>query len=246
MPPTNHIKGIELNGPNGVGLTSWPAMNLAGLVSGEPVQKGHLYDEDENVGYSVGIWDCTAFVDQPGPYPEDEFMLLLTGTVEMLMPDGSKVTINAGQEFVIPKGLECQWKMPNTVRKIFMILDGAMPTDSDNTSSHRITVPSLDAPDAMTSSALVTRTTHFQNHDSRMRVYTETFAQAQSAPAPNEGRQLIHVLKGDVTFSDDINSHFKQGESYYLLPGHSLKWTVAADTHLLISTCYLADVSPTT
>lgn len=245
MPATSYVKRIEVNGPNGAGLADWPAMDPADLVSGQPVQRGHLYDEDDATGYSVGVWDCTAFVDQPGPYPEDEFMLLLAGTVEMLMPDGSEVTVKAGEAFVIPKGLECQWKMPQTVRKIFMILDGATPANTDNATLHRVTVPSLDVGDPVTSGTLATRTTHFQNHDSRMCVYTDTFAGTQRALAPNTGRHIIHVLHGEVSFSDDAANHFIQGESLYLLPGHSLTWRVAAGTRLLISTCHLPDGSPT-
>lgn len=243
MPATSHIQRIEVSGTNGAGLSDWPTMDPANLISGKPVQRGHLYDEEDDTGYSVGIWDCTAFIDQSGPYPEDEFMFLLEGTVEMVMPDGSQVTVNTGEAFVIAKGFECQWKMPNTVRKIFMILDGETPADTDNAALHRITVPSLDVPDRVPSGALATRTTYFQNHDSRMSVYTETYPEAQRAPAPNAGRQLIYVLHGDVTFYDEPASHFVEGESLYLHPDHSLTWNVAAGTRLLISTCHLPDGS---
>lgn len=229
---------IEIDGPKGLGLTDWPAMNPADLVSGQPVQRGHLSDEIEAIDYSVGVWECTAFVDRPGLYPVDEFMLLLEGKVEMEMPDGTAVTVTAGEAFVIPKGYDCQWKMPETVRKIFMILDGATPADADNASLHRITVPSLTA-DHPPTGALVSRTTFFVNHDNRMRVYIDSFVQKQRGQAPNTGRHIIHVLEGGLWFSNDPGNHFKQGESLYLLPDHTLMWEVQAGTRLLVSHCDL-------
>jgi uncharacterized cupin superfamily protein len=245
MPITNYVNRIENNGPNGAGLTLWPAMNPDDLVSGNPVQHGHLYDEDEPTDYSVGVWDCTAFVDKPASYPVDEFMLLLDGHVDMIMPDDTKITVNAGEAFIIPKGLKCQWVMPGTVRKIFMILDGDTPGDADNSTLHRITVPPLDAITPTPSGALSTRVTHFVNHDDRMRVCTDTYAEKQQGPAPQIGRHLIHVMQGSVTFADQPNGSFVQGDSFYLLPGNDLAWAIAANTRLLVTTCDLPTTTHT-
>jgi uncharacterized cupin superfamily protein len=240
MSDKNYVVRIENDGPESTGLIDWPVMDPSNLVSGQPVQRGHLYDEDETTDYSVGVWDCTAFDDQPGPYPVDEFMLLLEGQVEMVMPGGAQVIIKPGEAFVIPKGLDCQWKMPDTVRKIFMILDGAAPTDADNIALHRITAPLLHSVDTVPYGALATRTTHFVNHDGRMRVHIDTYAAAMHGAAPAPGRHLVHVLNGEVTFSDHADSHFSQGASFYLSPGHDLTWNIAAGTRLLISVCDLA------
>lgn len=233
------LQRIEIDGPRGTGLTDWPAMNPADLISGEPVQRGHLYDEEEATDYSVGIWECTAFVDQPGPYPVDEFMFLLEGSVEMAMPDGTIVTVNPGEAFVIPKGLDCQWKMPGTVLKIFMILDGAAPDTSDNASLHRITVPLLHASKDVSVDAVSTRTTHFLNHDNAMAVYTDIFAHDLSAQAPATGRILAYVLDGEVSFTDDPSDRFTQTDSFYLQPDNDLTWHIKAGTRLLISECHL-------
>ena len=46
---------VEPQGPNG--LEEWEPMDHASLVSGAPVQRGHLYHEIESQGYSVGVWD---------------------------------------------------------------------------------------------------------------------------------------------------------------------------------------------
>lgn len=234
-----HLKRIDIDTLKGAGLAEWPAMDASELVSGEPVQRGHLHDEQEETDYSVGIWECTAFVDQPGPYPVDEFMFLLEGSVEMVMPDGSAVKINPGEAFAIPKGLDCQWKMPGTVRKIFMILNGAAPDTSDNASLHRITVPPLTASMATPVDAVSTRTTHFLNHDNNMSVYTDAFAHDMSASAPATGRILVYVLDGKVSFSAQPGKAFGQGDSFYLMPDHDLTWSIEAGTRLLVSECHI-------
>jgi uncharacterized cupin superfamily protein len=234
-----HLQRIEIDTLKGAALDDWPAMDSSGLVSGEPVQCGRLYDEHEETDYSVGIWECTAFDDQPGPYPVDEFMFLLEGHVEMVMPDGSAVMVNAGEAFVIPKGLNCQWKMPDTVRKIFMILDGAAPGMSDNASLRRVTVPPLTASSTQPDGAVSTRTTHFLNHDNNMSVYTDAFAEDLSARAPSTGRYLVYVLEGEVSFSTEPDGIFGDKNSFYLMPDHDLSWNIKAGTRLLVSECHL-------
>lgn len=230
---------IENEGPNGQGLSEWPAMNPADLISGEPVQHGYLCDEVEVIDYSVGVWDCTAFVDQPVPYPVDEFMLLLEGSVEMLMPGGELITVNAGEAFIIPKGLDCQWKMPQTVRKIFMIIDGGDPGDADNIGLNRVTVPDLRTKMEPPQGALSTRDTQFVNHDGRMHVYIDSYFGKQRGAAPQNGRQLINVLEGGVSFKDDPSLHFKAGDSLYLRPDNNLSWDIQDGTRLLVSRCDL-------
>lgn len=252
MTQNSHVKRIISTGPDAAKLEDWPAMNPGGLVSGTPVQKGCLYDEDEATDYSVGIWECTAFVDQPGPYPVDEFMLLLDGSVQMLMPDGTQVTVNAGEAFVIPKGLDCQWTMSGTVRKIFMILDGQTPADADNAGLNRITVPPLDMIGTPPSGALTTRDTHFVNHDDCVRVHIDSFHSRLRGPAPQAGRHLITVLSGSVSFTGAsgpdfgpaFGPDFGPGDSLYLLPGSALTWDVAAGTRLLIAACDLPRAAP--
>ncbi|MEM9371864.1 MAG: cupin domain-containing protein, partial [Pseudomonadota bacterium] len=123
---TDTVSGVipfDHSDRDGSGLVEWEALDPANLDSGDPIQRGKIYDEDQSSGYMSGVWDCTAFVDRPGPYAVDEFMFLLEGTVVMGLPDGTEVTINAGEAFVLPKGLDCHWKMPGYVRKVFMIVD---------------------------------------------------------------------------------------------------------------------------
>ena len=70
---------FEAEGSSNNGLKEWETIDPNNLISGNPIQRGHIYHENPNIGYMTGVWDCTEFVDQMGPYPVDEFMLFLEG-----------------------------------------------------------------------------------------------------------------------------------------------------------------------
>ena len=229
MTKTANILRFDPNGP--AGLEEWEQMDYAALASGEPVQRGYLYHEIEDAGYMVGVWDCTAFTDQMMPYPVDEYMLLLKGSVIMALPDGTEITIKAGEAFVIPKGLVCQWKQPELVLKYFMILDG--PTQAaENPSLQRVTVPNLAGPTA----EIAARRTDFLNAAGTMRTELVTCGATQSPPVPAPAHQLISVLEGTLTLHDGEKSHnFAQGETAYLHQGDCAGWTTSAGTRLMVA-----------
>lgn len=111
------------SGPTGIGLETWPVLDPASLESGEPVQRGHLYVDEPKIGLSAGVWDCTPCIGKMEPYPVTEFMLVLEGRVTIIDTTGNKTVISAGESFILPKGLVCQWHQPDDMRKYFVILD---------------------------------------------------------------------------------------------------------------------------
>lgn len=54
------------------------------------------------------------------------------------LADGTKVTISAGEAFVIPKGLPCQWIQTDYVRKYFMIFENPGAQVADDVSSQGV------------------------------------------------------------------------------------------------------------
>ena len=95
---------FKAEGSSNNGLKEWETMDPNNLISGNPIQRGHIYHENPNIGYMTGVWDCTEFVDQMGPYPVDEFMLFLEGELFLDIPNEKTVHIKAGDAFIIPKG----------------------------------------------------------------------------------------------------------------------------------------------
>lgn len=220
------VHRIMPNGVNDAGLEPWEAMDPATLTAGEPVQSGHLYAEDEARGYSAGVWHCTAFDDAPGPYPVDEYMLLLEGQVVMALPEGTEVTINAGEVFVLPQGLDCQWKMPGDVRKIFMIVENDGRETSQNPSLVRVTKPALQA-DAPASDAIASTQCVFHSADGRMQVLRHSFPQTFQGPLPSASQRLITVLAGEVCIGGEA---FGPMQSCLVEAADSSDWNVAAGT----------------
>ena len=231
MTKTADIIRFDPNGPNG--LEEWEQMDYASLVSGEPVQRGHLYHEIEDQGYMVGVWDCTAFTDQMMPYPVDEYMLFLEGDLTMVMPDGAEVQINSGDAFIIPKGLNCQWRQNGYVHKVFMILDGPVP-EAENPSLHRVTVSDLSAGSAGTD--LISTRTDFMNAAGTMRVDVESFGAMSQPSTKVEEHLLVSVLSGQLTLNDGETDHaFAKGDTAYIHQGGTVGWTTTDGTRVVVA-----------
>ena len=196
-----------------------------------PVQRGWLADGNEATGYLAGVWDCTAFVDVPGGYGGDEFMLLLEGTVEMRLPDGGSVAVGPGEAFVIPKGFECQWSQPGYVRKVFMIVDDPVPAP-ENASLTRITKPDLTG--APLDGAVETARTVFENATGHMSVSVRSHSGGRSAAAPTTAHELLHVLDGALTLTaGGEQTRLGPGKTAYLRAGTPVARAHAPGTRIL-------------
>lgn len=119
----SHPKVIRFDRQAGAALPAWPDIPAAQLESGTPRQSGITYFERPEIGLSAGIWECTAFIGKMEPYPVDEFMLVLEGEVTIAEPGGKQTTIRAGESFVLPRGLKCQWRQTGKMRKFFVIYE---------------------------------------------------------------------------------------------------------------------------
>ena len=229
------ITRLNSNGPADTGMVEWDPIDPATLESGEPVQRGHLYFNDESLGLMAGVWDCTANVGKMEPYGVNEFMHVLEGSVTMVLEDGSEETISAGEAFVIPKGLVCQWKQPEYMRKYFVIFDdasGALP----EASSMKIFRPSGD--DSVTPID-ITDTSQFIG-DIPVQGQHEYFvdptgqfmvglwdSEAFERPvAPFNRYEMMCILDGTVTMSDGAGNEqvFKAGDVAYVPKGAPYKW----------------------
>lgn len=229
-----HRDGPPGKGP-GTGLERWEEMDPSELLSGEPVQNGHTYHEIEAEGYLAGVWDCTAFVDHMTHYSVDEYMYLLEGTLIMRMPDGEEIHLKAGDAFVIPKGLKCQWEQPGYIRKFFMILDGPVPEAGANPSLTRITVPDVAGGDA-TTGPVSTERVDFVNAAGTMHVRQSTHAETVIPSMPVREYQLIQVLEGALTLTTDTGTEtYAAGDTAYLVQGSIVSWSTANGTRLLTS-----------
>ena len=226
---------VEPEGPLGIGLQEWETMDPKSLVSGNPMQRGHIYHEHPNIGYMAGVWDCTEFVDQMGPYQVDEFMLFLEGELFLDLPDGKTVHIKAGDAFVIPKGFVCQWRQPGYVRKIFMIVDGDIP-QAENPSLERITV--INWENQNTNFDISKKNIQFLNAAGTMRVELEQICSLIHPPIKQTENKLVTVLEGTVGISGaEGKSTFRAGETFYIKMGSEISMKTGLKTKM-INVCY--------
>jgi len=109
--------------PNPDGFGQIPdELETSMFASSLPTQHSHMVFEDDDIGLYVGLWDTSDMIEAAGAYECDEFMLVLEGRAAIKQTDKDQLThIDAGQTFVIPKGLPCQWHQQGYLRKFFMI-----------------------------------------------------------------------------------------------------------------------------
>ena len=233
------IVKFQPHGPDETGLVEWDPIDPDEIVSGTPVQRGHIYHEDPEVGYLTGVWDCTANTLKFGPYPVHEFMLLLEGSVTMQLEDGTQITVNAGEFFVIPKGLPCQWIQPGYVRKFFMIFEDPQEAPAADVSSQGIILPQaqgpsqglgvMDLPDpSVYVGALpqLSNHTYFDDPSGQMHVgiWETTPSERRSVVFPRN--ELMCLLEGSVTLTDKdgVAQSINAGETVYVAKGTEMKW----------------------
>ncbi|MEM7667837.1 MAG: cupin domain-containing protein [Pseudomonadota bacterium] len=239
MKPEAGVIPFSHSDRDGTGLEEWETLDPANLASGQPVQRGVIYHEDADRGYMSGIWDCTAFDDRPGPYAVDEFMLLIEGSVVMELPDGTDVTVGAGEAFVLPKGLQCQWKMPGYVRKVFMIVDDPVDESAVNASLTRVSVPDLRGTRSDQNEALIESSdTVFRNAAGTMMVSVVSSAGCRLPSAPAQTNELLHILSGSYSLTEMGETRvFGPGETVYVVQGSPVTREISAGTRFL-QACY--------
>jgi uncharacterized cupin superfamily protein len=216
--------------PN-VTLQEWEAIPPQHLVSGTPRQRGHLYIDDKARGLQAGVWDCTAMTATMGPYPVDEFMLLLEGAVEIVLPDGRVTRVAAGQSFAIPKGLVCQWRQPGYVKKFFVIQETPDQAGERTSTGLAVALPDPKAklepsagpkPEALLSGNPVQHTkAFFKDAGGRLTVGVWDTTAYHRKPIPFPRHELMCLLEGEVTITGPGGKaqKFKAGDSFFIPHG---------------------------
>lgn len=138
MSTEKNIIRFEPLGPveNGEG-TSLVEMKLdpADFQSELPEQTLHVYYQDDDLGLSLGIWTTTDMQEAFGPYPGDEFMLVLEGQVAMMDGDDNATIVKQGETFCIRNAIPISWKQVGSLRKFYMTYANPNAATPDITSA---------------------------------------------------------------------------------------------------------------
>ena len=238
--PNTTIARFEPKGPRGKleRVEDFPASILE---TDQPVQNGHLYMDDSQHGYLAGVWECTPFRTTLGrPYPFNEFMVLLEGSVTIVEPGGLETTIRAGQIFAIPQGLPCQWKQTGHVRKYYVIFEDASGRQLGDPAMLRVVRPDprgkledIGPPPA----ELLLSPAPIQHAREWFRDATDQWAVGvwdttahRRKPRPSPCHELMHILEGSVTLTDGAGHphSFVAGDTFFVPLGAVCGWECSA------------------
>jgi uncharacterized cupin superfamily protein len=212
------VIAFDRDGPGGRGLSTIDeSPDDLPLVpgSGVRVQRGDTYFTDDTGKCIAGIWECTPCQTAMGPYPFDEFMVILEGSVIIVEEDGTETTFRAGEAFVIPKGAPISWKQTMSVRKFYVIIiDEEIEAGAQETLKIRRIDPTEDIPDSRGV---------FADSSGRLRAGIKDRILMSSSP-PFPENELLHILEGEVTITTDVDG---AGD------GSEVRTFVAGDTFLV-------------
>lgn len=91
----------------------------------KPVQKNHTCYEDTTGQFFSGTWDSEPFTSEIKPFPCNEFVYLLEGSITLIDEDGNEHFVKAGDAFFVPQGTVCGWRTTEYVRKFYAIQQSA-------------------------------------------------------------------------------------------------------------------------
>lgn len=86
---------------------------------------------DDGAGYSAGTWDSTPYHRIVRPHRVNEFMFLLAGGVRFAAPDGSVLSLGAGDALFVPRGASIGWESSERVAKFYVVQNVTVSTERD-------------------------------------------------------------------------------------------------------------------
>ncbi|CAM2172026.1 (S)-ureidoglycine aminohydrolase cupin domain-containing protein [Burkholderia latens] len=86
---------------------------------------------DDGAEYCAGAWDSTPYHRIVRPHRVNEFMFLLAGGVRFAAPDGSVLSLGAGDALLVPRGASIGWESSERVAKFYVVQNVQASTERD-------------------------------------------------------------------------------------------------------------------
>ena len=223
------------SGPDNKGLGAWEQFSPEIVVSGSPVQKGNVYFSTQDDTVYAGVWDCTENRLVSVPYGEEEFMVVLEGSIIINHESGGSETYSAGESFVIPRGTHCSWEQTEYARKFFFIYEpgGDMPDNANRLKAIRADLTASlpeatnldpnqfesDVPDMGLLSL-------YKDPSGQLEVGIWECSPMQRKPATLARSELMHILEGSgsITNADGVVFEFTAGDTFLVPIGMGYQW----------------------
>lgn len=223
---------MQENGPNG--LTPM-ALDPADFQSPLPQQAVHAYYKDEARGLNVGVWETTTMQEAFGPYPGDEFIVVLDGAFSMLDADGNGVPAQKDQLVAFRNGIPVSWKQDGYLKKFFLtLLDPNAETPKIDSAEGGVIVidPNLELTDDDilddAEGALERERTFFNNDDETMTVGLWDCQAFEGEIEPFPSHEFVYMVAGEVTIKEPggVSQTFRPGDAFFVPKGTLCSWHV--------------------
>ena len=236
------VKEIIRLEPFGPAQTGMVKMQLSpeDFQSELPVQHMHVYYEDETLGLSVGVWDTTSMQEAFGPYPSDEFMWVLEGSVRMIGADGKQTLVKQGESFCIRNAIPISWKQEGFLRKFFMIYadpDSRVSQLASSQGGVKVLDPvvlanALKSVDTSYPFEIAGKmpqqrdSVHFINDTGNMFVGMWDSTPFESEMRPFPCYEFVQLLEGEITITEETGAvnTFKAGDAFFIPMGTVCRW----------------------
>ncbi|KVW33874.1 cupin domain-containing protein [Burkholderia ubonensis] len=86
---------------------------------------------DDGAEYCAGTWESTPYHRIVRPHRVNEFMFLLAGSVRFAAPDGSVLSLGAGDALFVPRGASIGWESSERVAKFYVVQNVRVSTERD-------------------------------------------------------------------------------------------------------------------
>ena len=222
---------FEENGPNGL---SPMELDPADFHDVPDAQNVHVYFEDQDLGFSTGVWDTTTMQEAFGPYPGDEFILVLDGQFKMLDASGDSVPAEKGQSVIFRNAAPVSWKQVGYLKKFYITYmdpraetpkiesaeGGIVALDPDLTLSDHDVLPDTTTPQR--------EKVFFTNDHGNFAVGLWDTQTMKTPMEPFGWHEFAQVLEGDVTLTeeDGTSQKFKAGDVFFVPAGTVCSWDV--------------------
>ncbi len=236
MSQTSHVIRMTENGPSG--LTPM-ALDADDFQSPLPEQNVHVYYSDPERGLNVGVWDTTTMQEAFGPYPGDEFIVVLDGKFEMLDANGQGVPAEKGQLVAFRNGIPASWKQEGYLKKFYLTVlhpqaktpqiafaeGGVIVLDPDLELTDDDILPSED--DAA-GSAVEREREFFTSDDGTMTVGLWDCQASEGDMEPFPAHEFVQMIAGEVTIKEPggISQTFKAGDAFFVPKGTQCSWHI--------------------
>lgn len=228
----NVIRMLE-NGPSG--LTPM-TLNPADFQSPLPEQNVHVYYSNPDRGLTVGVWDTTTMQEAFGPYPGDEFVVVLDGEFSMLDGDGKGVPAKKDQLVAFRSGSPVSWKQDGYLKKFYLTLNDPKTPQPDLASADsgiilmdpNYVLIDADALPTPAGDPVEREREFFTNDDKTMIVGLWDSQASKGKMAPFPAHEIVFMIEGEVTIHepDGISQTFVAGDAFFVPKGTQCRWEI--------------------